>query len=125
MVQMSLEGEIKHLRKALASTISKRSTAGQSLARAKADLAQVEKSKAADEKVKSETELECREQSEAWTSRQKDAGEEMGAIAKAKEILSTGVKALVQMGVRTREVGSLETSDVSMAQAAKRARLVK
>jgi hypothetical protein len=41
--------------------------------------------------------MSCSKKAEEWEQRQKDAGEEMAAIAKAKEILTEGVKVFLQV----------------------------
>ena len=48
--------------------------------------------------------MACETKAAEWAERQQDAAGEMGAIAKAKEILATGVKAFVQVASKTRVV---------------------
>merc|ERR1719262_2060688 len=76
MVKMSLEQEIKNLNDQLASATATKASTGESLGKAKGDLAGVEKSKAADEAYKSTTEMECKATADAWATRQKDAAGE-------------------------------------------------
>ena len=48
-----------------------------------------------------ELKASCSAKAAEWATRQKDAGEEMAAIAKAKEILAEGVKVFLQTSTRT------------------------
>merc|ERR1719271_570090 len=61
------------------------------------ELTTTEKTLAADEAYLAELKASCAKKAEEWEQRQKQAGEEMGAIAKAKEILSEGVKVFLQV----------------------------
>merc|ERR1719395_216040 len=83
MLKSSLEQELK--------TMKKRMSA------ATAEKAGTEKTLAADTKYLSELRTSCSKKAEEWEQRQKDAGEEMAAIAKAKEILTEGVKVFLQV----------------------------
>merc|ERR1719171_137122 len=104
MVKMSLEQEIKNLKGQLASATATKAATGEALGKANGDLAGVEKSKAADEAYLSATTQDCQATADAWAARQKQAGEETAAIEKAKEILSSGVKAFIQTAVKSKSV---------------------
>lgn len=64
---------------------------------AEEEQADVEASKAADEKALEATKLECDETSAAWANRQSEAKAEMAAIEKAKEILASRVTVFIQV----------------------------
>merc|ERR1719359_1222936 len=66
------------------------------MSKASEDLTSTEKTLAADEKYLEELRQSCSTKAAEWEQRQKDAAEEMGAIEKAKEILSEGVTAMMQ-----------------------------
>merc|ERR1719265_2237902 len=68
---------------------------------AKGDLGETEKTKAADEEALASLKHECEEAAHAWEERQKSARAEMGAINKAIQILSEGVRVLLQMQSKT------------------------
>merc|ERR1719262_1000497 len=68
---------------------------------AKGDLVETEKNKASDEETLATLKHECEEAAMAWEERQKSARAEMGAINKAIQILSEGVRVLLQMGTKT------------------------
>merc|ERR1719301_408373 len=70
----------------------------QELNEAKGDLTETKASKAADEKYLAELKRECEETAADWAERQKSAAAEIGAINKAIEVLSEGVRVLLQTG---------------------------
>merc|ERR1719321_263673 len=96
MVKMSLEQEVKNLKGQLADATSLKATTGEELAKAQGELAEVEKSKAADEEYKQNTEMACSSKAQEWAQRQEQAAGETAAIEKAKQILAEGVTAFVQ-----------------------------
>merc|ERR1719486_1766541 len=59
--------------------------------------------KAADEKYVGELKHECQEAATNWAARQDSAKAEMEAINKAIEVLSEGVRVLLQTGAKTRK----------------------
>jgi len=71
------------------------------LGKAKGDLGSTEASKAADEKSLAELKHDCEEAAAGWAERQESAKAEMGAINKAIEVLSEGVRVLLlQQGAK-------------------------
>merc|ERR550514_2708743 len=104
MVKMSLEQEIKNLKAQLASATATKAATSEALGKANGDLAGVQKSKAADEAYLSSTKMTCESTASAWAQREADAAGETAAIEKAKEILASGVKALIQTSVKSRTV---------------------
>merc|ERR1719389_637731 len=83
MLKSSLEQELKTMKKRMSAATAEKAT--------------TEKTLAADTKYLSELRMSCSKKAEEWEQRQKDAGEEMAAIAKAKEILTEGVKVFLQV----------------------------
>jgi hypothetical protein len=69
---------------------------------AEEETADVEASKAADEKGLAETTKECDATSAAWAHRQEEAKAEMAAIEKAKEILASRVTVFIQMKLKSK-----------------------
>merc|ERR1719379_1560121 len=65
---------------------------------AKGDLTATKASKAADEKYLAELKQECETTAANWAQRQESAAAEIGAINKAIEVLSEGVRVLLQTG---------------------------
>merc|ERR1719262_1279126 len=104
MLQMSGAQEIKNLKATLAQSTATKASTAEALGKARGELAEVEKSKAADEEYVQSTKMECESKASEWAAREKDAGDEMAAIAKAKEILQNGVKAFVQVSSTKRVV---------------------
>merc|ERR1719301_55514 len=66
------------------------------LNKAKEDLGATETAKAADEKALAELKHECETTAAGWAERQESASAEMAAINKAIEVLSEGVRVLLQ-----------------------------
>merc|ERR1719247_1890335 len=64
-------------------------------------MVETSKAKAADEEYASTLKTECETKAAEWAERQKTANEEMAVIEKAKEILTSGVKAFVQMSTKS------------------------
>merc|ERR1719331_1785421 len=61
------------------------------------ELEETKKSKAADEAYLADLKMDCAAKAKEWSERQKSAAEELAAIAKAKDILSDGVKVFLQV----------------------------
>merc|ERR1711871_746388 len=67
---------------------------------AKQDMGATEAAKAADEKYLAQLKRECEETAAGWAQRQQSAKAEMEAINKAIEVLSEGVRVLLQTGTK-------------------------
>jgi len=97
MLEQSLSGEIAHNQEKLGAATKAKAAAEEAQATAEGDLAETTKTKAADEEYLSTLTTECETAAKEWAARQASAKEEMAAIDKAKEILVSGVVALVQV----------------------------
>merc|ERR1719487_189803 len=97
MLKSSLEQELKTMKKRMSAATAEKSGTEKTMSDASEELATTEKTLAADEAYLAELKASCAKKAEEWEQRQKQAAEEMGAIAKAKEILSEGVKAFLQV----------------------------
>jgi len=97
MLKASLEQELKTMKKRMSAATAEKSGTEKTMSDASEELATTEKTLAADEAYLAELKASCAKKAEEWEQRQKQAGEEMGAIAKAKEILSEGVKVFLQV----------------------------
>jgi hypothetical protein len=104
MLEQSLSGEISHTSDKHAAAIKAKAGAEETQAGAEGDLAETEKTKAADEEYSSTLKTECETAAGEWAARQASAKEEMAAIEKAKEILSTGVVAFAQVSASLKRV---------------------
>merc|ERR1719161_2562066 len=91
---------------------------------AKGDLTETEASKAADEKYLAELKHECETTAAGWAERQESAKAEMAAINKAIEVLSEGVRVLLQTGIKLKDVDSDDDDAPQAAQTFARQRLV-
>merc|ERR1719199_2085713 len=97
MLKSSLEQELKTMKKRMSAATAEKAGTEKTKSDASEELATTEKTLAADEAYLAELKATCAKKAEEWEQRQKQAGEEMGAIAKAKEILSEGVKVFLQV----------------------------
>merc|ERR1719408_1004002 len=102
MVESGLTDEITDGKAKLSTATKGKAAAEQAKEEASGKLVETQKSKAADEEYAGTLKTECESKAAEWDARQKSAKAEMGAIEKAKEILVSGVKAFVQMGIKTK-----------------------
>merc|ERR1719230_2458480 len=96
MIAQSLNDGISLIKEKLGDAKSGKAATEEESGKAKAELAETEKSKAADEEYSASLAQDCQATHLAWEERQASAKGEMAAIDKAKEILSEGVKVFVQ-----------------------------
>merc|ERR1719502_882431 len=111
MVEQGLSGEISHSKEKLSAATKAKAGAEETQASAEGDLAETTKTKAADEEYSANLKTECETAAAEWAERQKSAKEEMAAIEKAKEILSTGVTALSQVSSSRRQISFDDDAD--------------
>merc|ERR1719443_1248766 len=71
-------------------------------AAAEEELAATKKTLADDEKYVEELKQSCSMKAQEWATRQKDAAGELAAIAKAKEVLESGVKVFLQVSTKAK-----------------------
>jgi len=124
MLESSLSGEISHNQEKAAAATKAKAAAEESEATATGDLAETEKTKAADEEYSATLKTECETAATEWAARQASAKEEMAAIDKAKEILSTGVVAFAQVSSSSKRVNSDDDDSEDDAQSQIRQKLV-
>jgi len=113
LVKMGIEEEIKLLKKKLGDATAGKSGAEQALAAAAGEKAEVEKTKAADEIYLQTVTLDCKTKADEWAARQKSATEELAAVDKAKEILSSGVKVFVQVTAKAHSMVKNDDDDLA------------
>jgi len=97
MVKGGLEGELKNNADKLSTAKSSNAAAMQAEGGATEEMSSTAKAKAADEEYAGTLKTECETKAAEWAERQKSATEEMAVIEKAKDILTSGVKAFVQV----------------------------
>merc|ERR1719213_567131 len=102
MLESSLNAEISHNMEKTSTATKTKASAEEALATAQGDLAEITKTKAADEDYSATLKTECETAASEWAERQASAKEEMAAIEKAKEILVSGVVAFVQSNTKLR-----------------------
>merc|ERR1719359_1168939 len=99
MVKSGLEAEIKNSEDKLSTAKSSGAAASEAESAAKGELTATTKAKAADEAYAATLKTDCETKATEWAERQKSATEEMAVIDKAKEILTSGVSAFVQVNI--------------------------
>merc|ERR1719453_3038791 len=113
MLKQGLEDGIAVAKKQLSEATQTRSTTEEEQYAAETSLTETKETLAADSKYLAELKQSCTSKANEWAARQKQASEETAAIEKAKEVLSDGVKVLLQtsMRVKTRKLsGSVDDS---------------
>merc|ERR1719253_2426891 len=101
MLKQSLETELKTMKDRMAAASTQKAAEEESKASASEELASTQKTVAADTEYLANLKESCASKSAEWDARQKSAGEEIGAIDKAKEILEGGVKVFLQIKMTT------------------------
>jgi len=101
MLKQSIEMELSTMQKRMSAATSERSSTEETMHAASEELEETKKSKAADEAYLEDLKVDCAAKAKEWTERQHSVSEELGAIAKAKEILSSGVKVFLQVQGRS------------------------
>jgi chromosome segregation ATPase len=119
MLKQGLEDETKVAKKQLGDAQLTRSTTEEELHGAEGALAETKKTLATDTKYLAELRQSCETKATQWAQRQKQAGEETAAIEKAKEILSEGVKVLLQTSTRVKSLAAEEEAVDARSQAVK------
>merc|ERR1719409_1896692 len=118
MLKQSLEMELSTMEKRMSQATTEKSGLEETYASAEEELAATKKTLADDSKYLEELKQSCSMKAAEWATRQKDAAGELAAIAKAKEVLESGVKVFLQVSTKAkvRDDGSeskLERSDKS------------
>jgi len=101
MMAQSLTDAITVCKEKLSAAKSSIATYTEEMGKAKGELEETTKTKAADVAYLDSLKLECSETAAAWEERQKSAKEEMAVIEKAKSVLAAGVKVFVQVAGKT------------------------
>merc|ERR1719326_2136561 len=102
MLKQNLEMQIKTMKKRMSEATTEKSGLEDAKASAEEELASTKKTLADDEKYLEELKQSCSAKANEWATRQKDAAGELAAIAKAKEVLESGVKVFLEVSSKTR-----------------------
>merc|ERR1719440_220437 len=102
MLKQSLETEIATMQKRMSAATTEKSSLESAKASAEGELSSTKKTLADDEKYLEELTQSCSMKAEEWATRQKDAAGELAAIAKAKEVLESGVKVFLQVSTKAK-----------------------
>merc|ERR550514_1111784 len=98
MMKQSLVDAIAVSKKGLSDATSTKALLSEEAGEAEGELVETKKTKVADSIYLKSLTTECKETARAWEERQKSASDEIAAIDKAKEILQSRVKAMLQVG---------------------------
>merc|ERR1719453_2301142 len=101
MLKQSLETQISTMKKRMSAATTEKSGLEDAKATAEEELASTKKTLADDEKYPEELKQSCSMKAQEWETRQKDAAGELAAIAKAKEVLESGVKVFLEVSSKT------------------------
>merc|ERR1719281_731025 len=101
MLKQSLEMELSTMEKRMSEATTEKSGLEEVKASAEEELAATKKTLADDTKYLEELKQSCSMKATEWATRQKDAAGELAAIAKAKEVLESGVKVFLQVSSKT------------------------
>jgi hypothetical protein len=100
------------MQKRMAAATNERSSTEETMHAASEELEETKKSKAADEAYLADLKMDCSAKAKEWEERQKSVAEELSAIAKAKEILSDGVKVFLQVKRSTDDIDTTKRQRV-------------
>merc|ERR1719353_2346690 len=101
MLKQNLETQISTMKKRMSAVTTEKSGLEDAKASAEEELASTKKTLADDEKYLEELKQSCSMKAQEWETRQKDAAGELAAIAKAKEVLESGVKVFLEVSSKT------------------------
>merc|ERR1719267_131786 len=102
MLKQNLEMQISTMKKRMSEATTEKSGLEDAKATAEEELSSTKKTLADDEKYLEDLKQSCSMKAQEWATRQKDAAGELAAIAKAKEVLESGVKVFLEVSSKTR-----------------------
>jgi len=113
MLKQSLDTELDAMNKRMSQATTEKSGLEEAKASAEEQLAATQTTLADDKKYLEELKQSCSMKAAEWATRQKDAAGELAAIAKAKEVLESGVKVFLQVSTKAKvhDDGSDEKRD--------------
>merc|ERR1719269_53312 len=101
MLKQNLEMQISTMKKRMSEATTEKSGLEDAKASAEGELSSTKKTLADDEKYLEDLKQSCSMKAQEWATRQKDAAGELAAIAKAKEVLESGVKVFLEVSSKT------------------------
>merc|ERR1719421_1903897 len=101
MLKQNLEMQISTMKKRMSEATTEKSGLEDAKATAEEELSSTKKTLADDEKYLEDLKQSCSMKAQEWATRQKDAAGELAAIAKAKEVLESGVKVFLEVSSKT------------------------
>merc|ERR1719486_180199 len=101
MLKQNLEMQISTMKKRMSEATTEKSGLEEAKASAEEELVSTKTTLADDEKFLEDLKQSYSMKAKEWATRQKDAAGELAAIAKAKEVLESGVKVFLQVSSKT------------------------
>jgi len=114
MLKQSLETELKTMKKRFNEASTEKAGTEEARNKAQEKKTETEKTVAADTAYLSELNTSCAAKAQEWSERQKTAAEELATIEKAKEILSEGVTAFLEVKTKTKRDDSRRNQVVAL-----------
>merc|ERR1719316_349313 len=111
MMAQSLNDALSNCKEKLSNAKSSIAAMTEENGKARGELEETKKTKAADEEYLASLTQECSSTAAAWAERQKEAAEEMAVIEKAKSILVDRVKVFVQVKGKTAATATKKGDD--------------
>merc|ERR1719460_1878459 len=102
MLKQSLDMELDAMNKRMSQATTEKAGLEEAKASAEEQLSSTQKTLADDKKYLEELKQSCSMKAAEWATRQKDAAGELAAIAKAKEVLESGVKVFLQVSTKAK-----------------------
>jgi len=102
MLKQSLDMELDAMSKRMSQATTEKAGLEEAKASAEEQLASTQTTLADDKKYLEELKQSCSLKAQEWATRQKDAAGELAAIAKAKEVLESGVKVFLQVSTKAK-----------------------
>merc|ERR1719375_1784079 len=102
MLKQNLEMQISTMKKRMSEATTEKSGLEDAKASAEGELSSTKKTLADDEKYLEDLKQSCSMKAQEWATRQKDAAGELAAIAKAKEVLESGVKVFLEVSSKAK-----------------------
>jgi predicted nucleic acid-binding Zn-ribbon protein len=111
MLKQSLNMELDAMNKRMSQATTEKAGLEEAHASAEEQLASTQKTMVDDKKYLEELKQSCSMKAQEWATRQKDAAGELAAIAKAKEVLESGVKVFLQVSNKAKAHERDESDD--------------
>jgi len=118
LVKNALESEISHTKDKLTAATQGKAQAEQGLENANGRLVETRQTRTSDDEYMATMKMDCQTKAREWEERERSARGEIAAIEKAREILSKGVTAMMQVSMKKMQRGDADSIGGALATAA-------